>query len=84
MQYLLFTCFLFILSYCVYCYAPKHQDKFLVYVNLLVNKPDSDSSCPTCSTESHKGLGVFPEDLLGGRVDLQLGQEVLDEVVRRD
>lgn len=37
-----------------------------------------------CSTESHEGLRVFPEDLFGGWADLQLGQEVIDEVVRRD
>lgn len=46
--------------------------------------PQVYSSCLTCSTEGHKGLGVFSEDLLGGRVDLQFGQEVLNEVVRRD
>lgn len=38
----------------------------------------------TCSTKSHKGLGMFPQDLLGGWVDLQLGKEVLNEIMRCD
>ncbi len=29
--------------YYVYCYAPKYQGIFLVFENLLANKPDSDS-----------------------------------------
>lgn len=39
---------------------------------------------PTCCTKSHKSLSMFPEDLLGGRMDLQLGQEVFDEIMRCD
>lgn len=38
----------------------------------------------TCSAESNEGLGVFPEDLLCRCVDCQLGQEVLNEVMRCD
>ncbi len=34
-----FTCFLFLFSYSVYCYSPKHQVRFLVCVNLLGIKP---------------------------------------------
>ncbi len=45
------NCFLFMFSYNVYCYAPKDQDKFLVRVNLLGNKPDSDSDCLTLATD---------------------------------
>lgn len=70
------------------------QQQHILTHRISENKTNSFSSrykriftahgCPTCSAEGHEGLGVFPEDLLGGRVDLQLGQEVLDEVVRRD
>ncbi len=38
-----FTWFIFLFSYCVCCFAPKHQSKSLAGVNLLGNKPDSDS-----------------------------------------
>ncbi len=43
--------------YYVYCYAPKHQDKFLVCVNLLGNKPNSDSAN---QRQHHSQPGLSP------------------------
>ncbi len=38
------TYFFFLFCSVVYCYAPKHQGKFLVSENVLIkNKTDSDS-----------------------------------------
>lgn len=35
----------------------------------------------TCGTKSNKGLSMLSQDVLGGREDPQLGQEVLNEIM---
>ncbi len=50
LQYLLFIFFRFSI-YCIYCYAPKQQGKFLVCENLLGHKPDSDFNLSHCDQQ---------------------------------
>lgn len=38
----------------------------------------------TCCTKSNKCLSVFSQDVLGGWKDPQLGQEMLNEIMRHD
>lgn len=72
MCFLFSSFFIFIFStyHCYQCYAPKHQLKFLIHENLLINEPDFDFDyCQlffNCSLyiKEEKKKGAFEEMLI--------------------